>query len=63
MRCWWCGAEAETYEIRDMQTAQPVRIVASWPDGDHVHTERPPSPAELEAAGHAALMRIMVEAS
>lgn len=59
-RCWWCGVEPDAeYEIMQVESAQPVRIVYGWPPGDHEHTECPPSPAELADEGHRALLRII----
>lgn len=56
MKCWICGVEPlEVYETTALGSAQPTFIPGRWPEGDHVHAERPPTPAELEAAGDRAL--------
>lgn len=65
VRCWQCGAEPlETYEVSTLSDAEPQYIAGRWPPSDdrHTHAERPPTPAELEQAGHAALQRIRSEA-
>ncbi len=57
--CWWCGAEADDV-VQVHQFGRPVRAIPNWPFAtDHQHAEDPPSPAQLERAGHAALMRIV----
>jgi hypothetical protein len=59
MRCWQCGVEPlETYEITTLNDAQPRYVPGRWPPGDHAHAEQPPTPGQLEQAGHEALMRI-----
>jgi len=65
MRCWLCGAEPEMVNIQTMEEAQPRLIPGQWPaavDG-HEHAVRPPTPGELEQAGHEALSRIHREAT
>lgn len=58
LRCWWCDVETDgLVEVTTIGGAQR-RYIANWPDGDHVHTAEPPTPAQLEQAGHEALMRI-----
>jgi hypothetical protein len=63
VRCWWCGIEPELVEITSLQSAEPEYVVGKWPmpGGDHQHAERPPTPGQLEQAGHEALMRIQRE--
>lgn len=62
MRCWFCGVEPlDVFEVTALGDAEP-RFLANWPAGNHEHAERPPSPAQLEAAGHEALMRIRRQA-
>jgi hypothetical protein len=57
--CWQCGVEPLTvHETTTLSDPQPTYIAGRWPDGDHAHAERAPSPGELEQAGHEALMRI-----
>lgn len=66
MRCWLCGAEPlETFEITNLGDAQPRYVPGRWPPSDdgHSHATRPPSPGELEQAGHDALMRILRESA
>lgn len=59
MRCWQCGIESlEVFETTTLSDLQPTYIEGRWPAGDHEHAERPPTPTELEHAGHEALMRI-----
>lgn len=64
MRCWQCGAEPEeTFDISTFGGFEP-RVLARWATrGDHYCDERPPTPAQLEHAGHRALMRIRELAS
>lgn len=65
MRCWLCGMEPLTeIDISTLSSAFSTRMRGRWPpsaDG-HTHAERPPTPAELEQAGHEALQRIRREA-
>lgn len=59
MRCWQCGVEPlEVYETTTFGETRPSYLPGRWPAGDHEHAERPPTPGELEQAGHEALMRI-----
>jgi hypothetical protein len=59
MRCWSCGVEPEMVDVSTVTDAQPRYISGRWPTGDdHEHAERPPTPGQLEQAGHEALMRI-----
>jgi hypothetical protein len=61
VRCWLCGVEPlEVFETTAFGDAQPTCIAGRWPPGDHGHAERPPTPGELEQAGHEALMRIKI---
>lgn len=58
MRCWLCGVEPVSLsDVTELQHAEP-QYLPRWPPGDHRHAERPPTPGELEQAGHVALMRI-----
>lgn len=65
MRCWICGAEPEMVNIQRLEDPQPVLIPGRWPAAEdgHRHAERPPTPGQLEQAGHEALMRIMSESA
>jgi hypothetical protein len=48
MNCWWCGIEPiGVYEVRVMESASAVRLIVQWPDGDHPHSEEPPSADEM----------------
>jgi hypothetical protein len=48
----------ETTTFRD---AEP-QYLANWPrGGDHEHAERQPTAAQMEQAGHKALMRIQAQ--
>lgn len=59
MKCWQCGVEPlETHEVTTLTDAQPRHIPGRWPPGDHEHAVDPPTPGQLEQAGHEALMRI-----
>jgi hypothetical protein len=62
VRCWLCGAES-LFEIDITALGSPFQTKAPgrWPAADdgHEHVELPPTPAQLEQAGHAALMRII----
>jgi hypothetical protein len=59
MKCWMCGEEPlGTFEITMLSEAQPRYIPGRWPPGDHEHAVDPPTPGQLEQAGHEALMRI-----
>lgn len=61
MNCWQCGVEPlEVHETTALGEAQPRCIAGRWPAGDHEHAERPPTPGELEQAGHKAL-RVILE--
>lgn len=64
MRCWLCGAEPEMVDVSRIQDAQPRYMPGRWPPAEdgHTHAERPPTPGELEQAGHEALSRIQREA-
>jgi hypothetical protein len=65
VRCWWCGAEPELVEVTRLGDAEPSYIPGYWPpshDG-HQHAEVPPTPGQLEQAGHEALMRIIRESA
>lgn len=63
MRCWLCGAEPEMVNIQTLSEAQPRYIPGQWPAAEdgHTHAVRPPTPDQLEHAGHQALMRIRNE--
>lgn len=59
MRCWLCGAEPlEVFDASTMESATVQLIPGRWPTGDHEHAEAPPTPGQLEQAGHEALQRI-----
>jgi len=65
VKCWLCGAEPTGYiDTRTFSDPGPVLIPAGWPpSGDgHQHAERPPTPGELEQAGHEAFCRIQMGA-
>jgi hypothetical protein len=64
VRCWQCGVEPEAlYETTTLSDPAPTYL-ANWPRvGDHEHAEQPPTPGQLEQAGHEALMRIRKQAS
>jgi hypothetical protein len=58
IRCWYCAVEPiAVHDVTRLGSPVP-EYLAQWPDGDHPHAERPPSPAELEQAGHEALSRV-----
>jgi hypothetical protein len=60
MRCWQCGVEPdEVLEVTRMGDAEPSFLPGRWPPGDHPHAERPPTPAELSAAGDAVMARML----
>lgn len=63
MRCWLCDAEpVRLLEITTLGEREP-RYMPLWPrSDDHAHADRPPTPSELEQAGHEALMRIRGDA-
>ena len=62
MRCWQCGAEPTGLaDVRTFSDPEPVYLPTGWPPGDHEHAEHPPSPGELQQAGHRALRRILEE--
>jgi hypothetical protein len=56
MRCHWCGVEPDAEaEVLSMESTQPI-VIVQWPaTGDHVHGERPPTPADLEDEAYALL--------
>lgn len=60
MRCWLCGAEPELVEVTRAESAEPECVPGRWPAPgvDHQHAVTPPTPGQLEQAGHEALMRI-----
>ena len=62
MRCWWCGVEPDAMvETTTFRDAEP-QYLANWPrGGDHEHAERQPTAAQMEQAGHKALMRIQAQ--
>jgi hypothetical protein len=59
VRCWWCGTEPDSLiNVTRYDQAEP-EYLPNWPAAtDHHHAERPPTPGQLEQAGHEALMRI-----
>lgn len=64
MRCWYCGVGPDAvFEITDFQDIEP-RYLPNWPRAatDHEHAERPPSPAQLEQAGHEVLLQVRRQA-
>jgi hypothetical protein len=61
--CWWCGVEPDSVDEIMQFGGQVIALIPDWPAGDHVHAERAPSPAQLQDAGHRALMRLRDEAS
>lgn len=62
MRCWQCGVEPmEVYETTTFFDPKPTYAPGRWPKGDHEHAEHPPSPGQLEQAGHEALSRLQRE--
>lgn len=65
MRCWWCGIEPELVEITRLESAEPKYMPGHWPTPgiDHQHAVQPPTPGELEQAGHEALTQIIREAT
>lgn len=66
MRCWWCGAEPlEMVDVSTLVDAEPRLIPGRWPPTTdrHQHAIDPPTPGELEDAGHRALSRIQHEAT
>lgn len=45
-----------------MESAEAIRFI-QWPaGGDHEHAERPPTPGELEDAGHRSVTTIIGQA-
>lgn len=59
MRCWYCGVEPDQLiEVTTFGDVEP-RYMANWPAGDHEHSETPPSPGELLAAGARSFDRLM----
>lgn len=65
MNCWICGAEpVEVHSTITPPCDEPVITYIRWPHTDtHTHVEQPPTPAQLEQAGHDTLMRILSEAA
>jgi hypothetical protein len=60
MKCYLCGAEPDMVEVSTLDSAEPKFIPGHWPVAeDHVHALAPPTPAELERAGHEALRNIL----
>lgn len=66
MRCWLCGAEPiHEIDTSALGSTFNTTVAGRWPpalDG-HVHAETPPTPGELEQAGHDALLRILRESA
>lgn len=63
VRCWWCGVEPDSLiDITRLDQAEPAYI-PNWPPSttDHAHAEHPPTPGQLEQAGHEALMRVVLD--
>ncbi len=60
-RCWWCGAEADMYEVTRFCDPEPVYVPGDWDrpslDG-HEHAITPPTPGQLAAQGDAAIARL-----
>lgn len=64
MRCWLCGAEPrQIFEVTGLGDRMPRFLPGMWPPGDHEHAVEPPTPGQLEQAGHEALMRIKLALS
>jgi hypothetical protein len=64
VRCWLCGVvPLSEIDTSTLGSAFSTSVAGRWPAGDHEHAERPPTPAELEQAGHEALIRIRNAAS
>jgi hypothetical protein len=60
IRCWQCGAEPTGLaEVTAYGDLEPRYIPTGWPPGDHPHAVDPPTPAELQAGGYAALAQIL----
>jgi hypothetical protein len=48
------------YEICSAESADPIALMPRWPLAtDHEHADNPPSPDQIEQAGHESLRRIM----
>lgn len=45
--CWWCGVEPDSIVEVTQFGGAPIRYIFNWPDGDHPHAEKPPSPNEM----------------
>lgn len=61
MRCWQCGAEPlNEIDTSALGSTFETRMPGRWPPSEdgHQHAVTPPTPAQLEQAGHEALMRI-----
>jgi hypothetical protein len=61
VRCWQCGVEPlSIVDTTTLGSPFATYTPGRWPpsiDG-HEHAETPPTPGQLEQAGHAALMKI-----
>lgn len=58
MRCWICGVEPVKVDVTALREPQSRWLYGRWPDGDHKHAARPPSPDELVAEGFKAVETI-----
>lgn len=63
IRCWQCGlAPLSQYDVTGLGDKTQRFIPGRWPASDgHEHAEQPPTPSDLEKAGHEALMRIYAQ--
>lgn len=60
LTCWWCGeSPLAVHEVVSMESVNPIAIVQWCSPADHEHALTPPTPEQMEQAGHDALMRIM----
>lgn len=64
LRCWQCGTEPTgMVEVTAFGAAGPSYLPAGWPDGDHEHAARPPTPGELAQHGDRVAARILAIAA
>lgn len=59
--CYVCGEVPTLYDATTFGDREPVYVAGAWPTPalDHEHANTPPTPEQLEDAGHAALRRIL----
>jgi hypothetical protein len=59
VRCWWCGVKPiVVFEEQRLCQAEPSYRY-NWPNSDHDHAVKPPTPGQLLAEGGRAYDRLI----